>query len=203
MPDDRGAPQVLAWIAEPPVALEEPAAAVQRTVTAVYANEPLGPRIEEGLRGHSWLGHPVHPLLTDVVTGAWTVAWTFDVLESLGMRRLRAGADAAVAIGLAAVPITAATGSADWHRASGVARRLGFLHAMLNTAASVLYICSMVQRLRGRRRSAVAWGHMGFALMNISAYLGGELTYSHGMNVERREPAAGARMDGGLPVMDA
>ncbi len=166
----------------PPEALDRPATNVQRRVAA-FERTSRGASLASILRGRSWLGHPLHPLLTDLVTGAWTTAWVFDVLDSLGMRRLRSGADAAVALGLAGVPITAASGAADWSKTEGVTRRLGFLHAMLNVVASVIYTLSLVQRMRGRRRSAVALGHLGFMVMNASAYLGGELAYDAAVNV--------------------
>ena len=59
----------------------------------------------------TWLGHPLHPMLTDVPIGAWVMAGFLDVLGGssgqLAARRL-------VGLGvLAAIP-TAAAGSSDW-----------------------------------------------------------------------------------------
>ena len=37
-----------------------------------------------------WLGHPLHPVLTDVPIGAWTTALAFDARERAGQIELRA-----------------------------------------------------------------------------------------------------------------
>ena len=34
-----------------------------------------------------WLGHPLHPVFTDVPIGAWTTALALDCVEDHGMRR--------------------------------------------------------------------------------------------------------------------
>ena len=49
----------------------------------------------------TWLGHPLHVILTDVPIGAWTAAVAFDALESMtGRRAYGFAADAAVTAGL-------------------------------------------------------------------------------------------------------
>lgn len=125
--------------------------------------------------------------MTDLVTGAWTVAWVFDVLQVFRMRWLRPGADAAVALGLLSVPLTALSGAADWSHTTGKARRLGLLHAGLNTLSTLIYLVSLINRLKGRRGMGMAWGHLGFALVNLSAYLGGEMVYDEGVGVRRAD----------------
>lgn len=158
---------------------------MQQRAAALFGVLPDG--AEDFLRGRTWLGHPLHPLLTDIPTGAWTAAWVFDILETVGVKKLRPAGDACVALGLAAVPPTAMTGMADWYRLSGPARRLGFMHAALNGASGLAYTASLVHRLRGRRVKGHLFGHLGFALMTASAYLGGEMVYDAGANVITRE----------------
>src|SRR5215470_10169211 len=47
----------------------------------------------------TWLGHPLHPLLTDVPIGAWTVAMLLDLISlTLGVPAL--GPAASITIGL-------------------------------------------------------------------------------------------------------
>lgn len=167
----------------PPERLDGPAEAAQRRFRRLMATLPNGDAIEEGLRGRQWLGHPLHPLLTDVVVGAWTAAWVFDMAEMLGAKRLAPGADAAVALGLASSLPTALSGAADWNQTSGVARRLGLVHGSLNVLGTLLYSMSLINRIRGRRRAAHVWGHLGFGVASASAYLGGELVYDAGVQV--------------------
>ena len=46
---------------------------------------PEGP-VRRTLRG-SWLGHPLHPLLTDLPIGFWTSGSLLDVVGGIGARR--------------------------------------------------------------------------------------------------------------------
>src|SRR5678809_756112 len=61
---------------------------------------PVGRDVKNILHG-TWLGHPLHPALTDVPLGAWTAAFALDAMESIsGRRELGSGADVAIAVGL-------------------------------------------------------------------------------------------------------
>ena len=77
------------------------------------------PPISSILSG-TWIGHPLHPILTDLPIGSWTSAF---VLDLVGGRRSRKAAQSLVGLGvLAAVP-TALTGLADWADTGGGTRR--------------------------------------------------------------------------------
>jgi nitrite reductase/ring-hydroxylating ferredoxin subunit/uncharacterized membrane protein len=127
----------------------------------------------------TWLGHPLHPALTDVPIGAW---WLGFMLDLFGVRR---GADAAMTIGtLAAVP-TALAGAADWSDTESDARRVGLVHAMLNSLGLGCFVASLVARRGESRGLGVALSALGLALASISAWLGGELVYRLGTGVSR------------------
>src|SRR3954469_24152183 len=103
--------------------------------TGVEQGGPAALRFKNWLNG-VWMGHPLHPALTDVVLGAW---WTGALLDLTGGRR---SADAAITVGvLAAVP-TAASGAADWSDIDGEQRRTGLVHALLNSAGLMCMIAS-------------------------------------------------------------
>src|ERR671923_3077163 len=92
---------------------------------AVRSAVPQESGLKDLLSG-TWLGHPLHPPLTDVVVGAWTSASLLDVLAPVSGRK---GADRLVAIGvLAAIP-TAASGLSDWAELWGSQQRIGAVHA--------------------------------------------------------------------------
>jgi hypothetical protein len=66
--------------------LERAAGAAQPVVIETFnAGGIAGRKIKDFLRG-AWFGHPLHPALTDVPLGAWTVALVFDVIAE-GKRR--------------------------------------------------------------------------------------------------------------------
>jgi hypothetical protein len=57
---------------------------------------PVAQQVRNCLHG-TWLGHPLHPLITDVPIGAWSVSTVLDLYElSTGDDTFPRGADAAV-----------------------------------------------------------------------------------------------------------
>jgi nitrite reductase/ring-hydroxylating ferredoxin subunit/uncharacterized membrane protein len=158
----------LAEAAEP---LEPAAEVVQGAVKAV-------PRPARDVLDGVWLGAPLHPPLTDVPLGAWSAAALLDVVGS-------ESADAALAVGvLAAVP-TAVTGLNDWSHLKEEPRRLGIVHALLNTLGLTLNIASLVQRRRGNRGLAKILSGSAYLGALVSAHLGGQLSFGLGVRVNR------------------
>src|SRR5438445_3101763 len=92
----------------------------QPTIAAsLGADGPVGPRVANILHG-TWLGHPLHVVLTDVPIGSWTAAAVLDALEEkTGSRALGRGADAAIALGLVGAAAAGITGLADWSKIGG------------------------------------------------------------------------------------
>ena len=124
------------------------------------------------LRGE-WLGHPLHPALTDLPIGFWTSAWVLD----FGGRRARGAADVMVAAGLLTVVPTAVSGLADWTERDRVDRRLGLVHLGANGLATLLYAASLAARLRQQRARGVALSWAGAAAATTGAFLGGHLAF--------------------------
>ena len=59
---------------------------LQKLVHKAFASAgPSGQKVKNFLNG-TWLGHPLHVILTDVPIGAWTTALVFDVLELVSDR---------------------------------------------------------------------------------------------------------------------
>ena len=155
---------------------------------AVTAALPQGP-VKDVLHG-VWLGHPLHPLLTDLPIGFfWTSAF---VLDLLGGRRARPAADALVGLGVAAALPTAAAGLADWSELNRPERRTGLVHAVANVAATALYGLSYTARRRGRRGRGVLLGLAGATAATAGGFLGGHLTYRRGAGVNQAVAAPAA-----------
>lgn len=159
-------------------ALDRPAELLD-TVAAAVA--PAGPR-RDILQGR-WLGHALHPLLTDFPLGMWMSA---SLLDLIGGRRSRPAATRLVAAGVAAAVPTAAAGMAEWLDTDPAARRVGLVHANLNSLALALYTGSLVARLRNRHGRAVAWGIVGGVTATAGGYLGGHLSLAR--KVGTRDP---------------
>src|SRR5438552_14486145 len=100
---------------------------LQRAVSAAFrAGGAAGQAVKNFLHG-TWLGHPLHPVLTDVPIGAWTTALVFDTLDAGHDRwpwqaALRRRADDAIAIGILGAVGAALAGLTDWQHTDGKAR---------------------------------------------------------------------------------
>ena len=126
-----------------------------------------------------WLGHPLHPALTDIPLGAWTGA---ALLDLAGEQR---AADLLMAAGCAAGVAAAASGIADWQDSYGHERRMGALHGILNLSALAMLTGAVALRASGRRDAGRPLGRLGLGLALGAAYFGGELVFRQGTQVNR------------------
>jgi len=137
----------------------------------------------------TWIGDPLHVILTDVPLGSWTAAMIFDALDSMNSRRkYRLAADASVALGLTGAVAAAVAGVTDWQDVDPPARRTGLLHGLLNIVSTGLFATSLVQRRRGRRNSGRSLAAVGYALSVAAARLGGHLVYRQKIGVDHSTP---------------
>ena len=139
---------------------------------------PTARRVKDFLNG-TWLGHPLHPVLTDAAIGAW---FTGAMLDLVGED---SGADAAFTLGVACAVPTAASGMADWSDQFNQPRRVGLIHAFVNGGALALFLGSLLARRSGDRPLGIGLSTAGLTLATVGAYLGGELVYSLGTGVSR------------------
>ena len=153
--------------------LDAPAGFAQHVVRSTFGSGRIG----EVLGGEP-IGHPLHPALVAVPTGAWVSASVLDLTggDARAARRL-------VAFGcLAALP-TAASGAHDWSTTQGEERRVGFAHALLNDAALVLYGASWLARRNDHRARGAALSLAGAGLLGAAGWLGGHLVFSRRVGV--------------------
>jgi nitrite reductase/ring-hydroxylating ferredoxin subunit/uncharacterized membrane protein len=145
----------------------------------------LGPGTVKDVLSGTRVGHPLHPLLTDVVIGSWTSA---TLLDLFGGRDAGPAARRLIAIGIAAYPATAMTGLSDWADSEVVdddVRRVGLVHAASNAVALGLYAASLRSRRRGRRGLGVALALAGAGAMGAAGYLGGHMAFRLGVGVDQ------------------
>jgi nitrite reductase/ring-hydroxylating ferredoxin subunit/uncharacterized membrane protein len=148
----------------------------------------------EVLHGGRWLGHPIHPALSDLPIGLWTGTVVLDVTDRGAAAR--PGIDAAgvlSAAGIVAAGATVLTGLTDWTVSNDQDRRVGLFHGLLNTVALGLQTASLGTRMAGWRGTARALGAAGLAVSGAAAYLGGHLVFSKGVMVSRVAWATGPR----------
>lgn len=158
-------------------------------LNAYKAGGEAGQKIKNFLHG-TWLGHPLHPIITDVPVGAWTAAFVLDTLELSGHKKYKAGADAAIGIGLVGAAGAAVSGLTDWSGTTKKKRAIGLMHGLLNLSATALYATSYYMRKeKGSRTTAIALAMVGYGIVSAAAYLGGDLVYVEGVGVNFNETA--------------
>ncbi len=143
----------------------------------------LGPGALKDLLSGTFLGHALHPVLTDVPIGTWTSA---AILDLLGGEDSEKAADLLIGMGLAAALPTAASGWSDWAdttQSSETVRRAGLVHALANATAIGLYTASLAARVSGARGSGRLLGLAGAGVLGMGGYLGGHLAHAKGVGV--------------------
>lgn len=153
---------------------------------ALYAGgRPTAQRLRNFLNG-TWLGEPLHVVLTDVPIGAWTAAMIFDACSLIRSDRpFRWAADASIAIGLAAAAGAAVTGVTDWSDVDPPARRTGLIHGLLNISATAMFATSLVLRRKRSHAGGRISAAVGYAIMTYAAHLGGKMVYEDRVGVDR------------------
>jgi len=157
--------------------LDAPAKTVAKQVRSLLSSSSA---VKEAVSG-TWLGHALHPLLTDVVIGSFVSATLLDVLGGDGDGR---AAERLIGVGMAAYAPTALTGANDWADTEPVSdevRRDGLVHAATNSTALALYAASLRARRRGDEGRGKALGLAGATVLMAGGYLGGHLSFVRGV----------------------
>ena len=153
-------------------------------------------RTFKGLRG--WSGKPLHPPLTDIPIGAYSLAAVFDVVSFVGddeeWARDFYRAASFVLIGGAAVSVlTALTGFWDWLRSTEPgtqARRTANAHALAMVSVTLLVLVDIGLRVfrywdePSTPGLVLALTLIAAGVMVIGAGIGGSLVFGYGFNVE-------------------
>lgn len=152
----------------------------------VKALEPVTRRrhLMDALHGR-WLGHALHPALSDLPIGIWA---SVPVLDLIGDKR---GAATLTAAGCIASGATAATGTADWSVTYGRDRRLALVHGLANTFVLGLQLGSLSARVRGRTARGRFLSAAGLVVGAAAAYLGGDLVLDRALMVNHTAGLSG------------
>jgi uncharacterized membrane protein len=137
-------------------------------------------------------GHPSHPPLTDAVIGAYTFAAIAATADVLGLSDNAAthGWWLALVTGLILTIPTMTTGFADWVRIENGTPlwRTATAHMIVNLVGAAVFLAAAI----GGKASfdegnvlppAYVLTMIGFGILAVGGWIGGAITYVHGMRV--------------------
>jgi nitrite reductase/ring-hydroxylating ferredoxin subunit/uncharacterized membrane protein len=146
--------------------------------------------LKSALHGTWPLRHPLHPSVTDLTIGGYTAMFAMDVLylvtKEPGLLR---AADFLLVGAFITSLVSILSGLTDWNETYGEERRTGMLHGLLMVVATVLFVTSLVIRLNGgldARTTAILISTLGWLVMIVSSYFGGEMVFGYGTEVNRQ-----------------
>ena len=147
----------------------------------------------ELMHGGRWIGHSLHPALSDLPIGLWSGTLVLDALGKdvpTGDSRLDPAGTLSAA-GLLAAVATVATGVTDWTVSDGEDRRMGLFHGVLNVAGVALQGASLAARLAGHRGPARVLSATSLSVTAAAGYVGGHLVQGRAVMVNRVAGSSG------------
>jgi nitrite reductase/ring-hydroxylating ferredoxin subunit/uncharacterized membrane protein len=129
----------------------------------------------------TWLGHPLHAVLTDAPIGALFLVIVFDVLDQ------PTAADVALVFGILTMLAAAVVGYADYSVTDGMARIRATVHSSLMIVALVVYLVSLGLRAGSPpdRTVPIALSIIAFLILSAGAFAGGDVVFALGNMVDR------------------
>lgn len=145
----------------------------------------------------TWLEHPLHPLLTDVPVGSWTVALLLELIAIVfSVQNLGLASGVAIGLGILAALAAMATGFMDWMDVDPPEKALGMLHAIFNIAATALFLIAFLMLWSSNWTidiSSFVVALVGYLVITVGAYLGGDLVFRMGTMINRNAYSSGPK----------
>jgi nitrite reductase/ring-hydroxylating ferredoxin subunit/uncharacterized membrane protein len=158
-------------------------------VKAVYSVPGLT-AVKTLLHGTWPLHHPLHPAVTDWTVGGYITLFGLDVFYLVTRdATLTRAADFVLVLTLLSSVVAIVSGLTDWNETYGEERRTGILHGLLMLVVSLAFVTSLWLRVGGapdQRDLAIATSIVAFAILVVSAYLGGDMAFGYGTAVNRQ-----------------
>jgi len=146
------------------------------------------------LHGTTLLGHPLHPAVTDLPIGAWTVGVILDYLAVYGHVVPVAAGNIALLVGVIAALLATASGYTDFNETVDHERRVALAHGLTMSLVVVVEIVSVILGWVGgigARPVAIGLASAGLLGAFVGGYLGGHVVFSMGTAVNRNAFYAG------------
>ena len=163
-------------------------------LTAIYgAVGRPGKLLQDFLNG-SWLGHPLHAILVDVVVGGYTMLIVLDLLGLLAQVDVEPAGIIILGLTTLAGLSAGLSGLTDFKdTATGDERNVTVLHGTINLIAVALYVVAFVMRATGALDGSRYVAIIGYLIISVGAYIGGHVVFKYGYMVNHNAFARGKR----------
>jgi nitrite reductase/ring-hydroxylating ferredoxin subunit/uncharacterized membrane protein len=153
-----------------------------------------GRALKNLLHGTTVLGHPLHPAVTDLPVGAWTVGVILEYLSVYGHVVPAAAGTIALLVGAIAALLATATGYTDFHETVDHERRLALAHGLTMTAVVLAELVAVILGWvggDGTRALEIGFATAGLLVAYVGGYMGGHVVFSMGTAVNHNAFFAG------------
>jgi uncharacterized membrane protein len=135
-------------------------------------------------------GHPLHPLLVTVPIGAWVASLVFDIIarSANDPSAYALGAKALIGVGIVGALAAAVFGFLDLLTIPGrtKAQKTAITHMILNVTVLVLFVVNFAMRSSAKPSGGeIVLTVIALAMLAVSGWLGGRMTYRYGIRVAR------------------
>jgi nitrite reductase/ring-hydroxylating ferredoxin subunit/uncharacterized membrane protein len=163
-----------------------------------------GKLLQDFLNG-SWLGHSLHPVLTDVVVGGATMVIFLDILRIFfGVDGIEDATSWVLGLTVVAGVGTILTGLTDFKdTATGDERNVTGMHGVINIVAVVIFFISLLQRLGGGHDPAFWVALVAYLVISVGAFIGGHVVFKYGYMVNHNAFARAKRAKEFTAIMPA
>jgi nitrite reductase/ring-hydroxylating ferredoxin subunit/uncharacterized membrane protein len=171
---------------------------------ALGAPTGAGKLLQDFLNG-SWLGHALHPVVTDVAVGGFTVLIVLDLLALIfGVDGLETASTITLGLSTLAALSAIVTGLTDYKdTATGDERSVATLHGLTNIAGTAIYVVAFFMRLGETTDAGRIVSIVAYLVISTGAFIGGHVVYKYGYMVNRNAFARGRRAAEFTPVLAA
>jgi nitrite reductase/ring-hydroxylating ferredoxin subunit/uncharacterized membrane protein len=168
---------------------------IQRPLNTIFVEGALRPL--KNFANGTWLEHPLHPLLTDVPVGAWTVTLLLYLAALFfGVTGIGFAIGLAMGLGILGALAAIATGLMDWMDVDPTELSVGLVHGTVNIIGTILFIISWVMLYQSNWGVTIAsfiLALAGYLVIAAGAYLGGDLVFRLGTMINRNAYRSGPK----------
>jgi nitrite reductase/ring-hydroxylating ferredoxin subunit/uncharacterized membrane protein len=160
--------------------------ATAELVNGFYASLGRPGKLLQDFLNGTWLRHPLHATLTDVVVGGFTTLLVLDLVSLIFGADLRLAAMIALGFTILTALATIVTGLTDFKDAYGTERNVATLHGYTNIVATVIYVIAFFVRLGDAVVPGQVLSIIAYLILAFGSYVGGSVAFTYGYMVNHR-----------------